>query len=779
MEGVVVDYVPFVQRRTQVDDLEDDPVGDDQSFRGKELGPFLQFVDLELPPESLQLVDLVVLAEPGRGLDAEVEPNVLEFVLLVVSVPHVADYPRHDGPHLPIVVEHLVAHVEGLEEHQSEQHAHVALELRVVAGLLATHRIEGLDPLDEGDDEFVVDVVELPGLPVSAVLVVLVVDGVLLDVVDVQSGLEVLQQGVGLYLVHHHQGAQLVLVHLLHLLVDVQSLRLNRLRILLLVSVASARLDVVLVQKLLIGHVFVQPQRTHVLVDGLEGEDVSGSQVHLHVELVLLGVAFQDLLAGLYHQHEVALVPAQEGPQVELALDDQLVHETETEQRGHVVGPALRVDPDDVFAHDGLLEVLPPEEESFPAVLGRGLLLLFDADLRAPAVLNVFLFLLLLLLLLIILLFFLFVQLLFVGVEVFDLVEHPFHEVREGLQQFRDGLHLPHNEPALFLLLLLLVPEDLKQFGVEVEVDHLQQVPPVVLVLVQHCRFLVEAGEDTILLGKHILDYVFVFFVEHLLLTHLHVLFEGFALNHLVEIVDLEEGVRGLIGSLVEVALVLEEVKGNHKGDVLSFGLETTVGLHLEQVVEKLHRLSDLGELVRRTQLPFLLGDFVSVDPIRRQVVRVGTLHNEIPQVGVAHLLQDLVDFPFLAGPLVVGVLRGTVDAELPQHVLQDVADGLYLAIHLHRLAAGSHALGIVSLLDHFPEDLVLDLEFPFFLVALGLTNMLFLFFGFFPGSFGFVVPVERVFVLSSPVIDIEFVLFVQLVDFVCLLGLLLDHNIN
>ena len=57
MKGVVINDMLLVEGRTQVDDLNNDSVGNYQPFRREEFGSLLQFVDLEFPPQSLVLVN--------------------------------------------------------------------------------------------------------------------------------------------------------------------------------------------------------------------------------------------------------------------------------------------------------------------------------------------------------------------------------------------------------------------------------------------------------------------------------------------------------------------------------------------------------------------------------------------------------------------------------------------------------------------------------------------------------------------------------------------------
>ena len=107
----------------------------------------------------------------------------------------------------------------------------------------------------------------------------------LLDVVNVQLLPQKFQQVVGLHLIRHHEGPQLIFVHYLHFLVYIQSLTFYRLQLLLFVAgAASSRTGfyVVFIKELLIGYVLVQPQGSHVLVDGLKGEEIRGAEIDLH-----------------------------------------------------------------------------------------------------------------------------------------------------------------------------------------------------------------------------------------------------------------------------------------------------------------------------------------------------------------------------------------------------------------------------------------------------------------------------------------------------------------
>lgn len=45
-------------------------------------------------------------------------PDGFEFIFLVLGVAKVAELAGDDAPHFPVLVEHIIAHVEGFEEHQ-------------------------------------------------------------------------------------------------------------------------------------------------------------------------------------------------------------------------------------------------------------------------------------------------------------------------------------------------------------------------------------------------------------------------------------------------------------------------------------------------------------------------------------------------------------------------------------------------------------------------------------------------------------------------------------
>jgi len=84
-----------------------------------------------------------------------------------------------------VLVKHLVAHIEGFQEHQPQQHAQIPLQLGIIECLFSADGEESLDSFYEGDYDFVVDIVELPELAIGVVAVVVVLEGMLLDVVDV------------------------------------------------------------------------------------------------------------------------------------------------------------------------------------------------------------------------------------------------------------------------------------------------------------------------------------------------------------------------------------------------------------------------------------------------------------------------------------------------------------------------------------------------------------------------------------------------------------------
>ena len=85
-----------------------------------------------------------------------------------------------------MLVEHLVAHVEGFQKHQSQEHAQIAFQLGVVDAFLPADCEEGFYSFYEVYYHFVVDVVELPDLAIGVVSVVGVLQGMLLNVIDVQ-----------------------------------------------------------------------------------------------------------------------------------------------------------------------------------------------------------------------------------------------------------------------------------------------------------------------------------------------------------------------------------------------------------------------------------------------------------------------------------------------------------------------------------------------------------------------------------------------------------------
>lgn len=88
-------------------------------------------------------------------------------------------------------------------------------------------------------------------------------------------------------------------------------------------------------------------------------------------------------------------------------------------------------------------------------------------------------------------------------------------------------------------------------------------------------------------------------FVEHFLLTKLHIVFERHRLHQFKVVVNLQKAVCGFITSFVEVAFVFEEEKAYDKGYGLSFGLFLTVCFNLKEVIEKVHSLLNSSILVR------------------------------------------------------------------------------------------------------------------------------------------------------------------------------------
>lgn len=62
-------------------------------------------------------------------------------------------------------------------------------------------------------------------------------------------------------------------------------------------------------------------------------------------------------------------------------------------------------------------------------------------------------------------------------------------------------------------------------------------------------------------------------------------------------------------------------------------------------------------------------------------MIRVGTLDDEIPKIGITDLFHDLVDFPILTGLVLIAIRDSPIIVILSQHKLQDIADDLDLPI--------------------------------------------------------------------------------------------------
>ena len=526
--------------------------------------------------------------------------------------PEVANHPRHSRTHLPVLVVHVVAYAQRLQEHQPQQHAHIALELEVVGLVLLADPVEGLHALYEGSDEFVVDEVDFPGLAVGCVLVVVVVEHLLVGEVDSQPLADPAVHLVGGELVLDDECAQLVFVHKLCLLVDVDCLALDGHQV-LLVLLNDSFLDLVLAHELAVAYVLVLPQRPHVVVDRLEGKQVRSAQLYLQDRFVPLRVVFKNLLTGLDYYHDVRFVLVEEHSGVEFAFDDQFVEQAEAKQSGHVVRATFRVDPDHVFLDYGLLEVLAPEQVAFAEVLESGSTLVLRL-LRAlafvlaltfvlalaflvalPAVLTLFLLVPEPLVLLLPEPLLLLVLVLLDVLEASDLVKDLLDAVGEGAQEFGYAFDPAEDDLALFCFgVVLHVPQ---QLGVEVEVDYVFEVYPDEVVVVFCGHPVAEAAEFAELLRKHLPDDGLVLFLEVLRLPQLDVLLYVQALHHFVVLVDLEEGVsRRVLG--VEAALILEEEEGEEEGDVLLLGLQLAAGLQVKQIVEELECLADCYLLV-------------------------------------------------------------------------------------------------------------------------------------------------------------------------------------
>ena len=124
MEREEVYYMLFIKTRADVDDLKHYSVSDNESFCWEEFGTMFKFVDFVLAPQPFKFINFVVLMEARGRFYFHVVPDGFEFI---TGAPEVADDPGDDGSDFPVFIVHLVAHVEGFEEHESEKHAEVAL----------------------------------------------------------------------------------------------------------------------------------------------------------------------------------------------------------------------------------------------------------------------------------------------------------------------------------------------------------------------------------------------------------------------------------------------------------------------------------------------------------------------------------------------------------------------------------------------------------------------------------------------------------------------------
>ena len=87
MKRIVVNDMFLVKRRAQVDDLDDDPIGDHQPFRGEKLRSLLQLIDLKLPPQSLILINPLIGEIPRRRVNPNIMPDILQLGNLILRIP--------------------------------------------------------------------------------------------------------------------------------------------------------------------------------------------------------------------------------------------------------------------------------------------------------------------------------------------------------------------------------------------------------------------------------------------------------------------------------------------------------------------------------------------------------------------------------------------------------------------------------------------------------------------------------------------------------------------
>ena len=89
MERVVVDDVFFVKRWAEVDDFDDDSVGDHESLSWEEFWPLLELVNLEFPPQFLVFIDSFIGEISWGRAYAHIVPNSFQFILFILRIPQI------------------------------------------------------------------------------------------------------------------------------------------------------------------------------------------------------------------------------------------------------------------------------------------------------------------------------------------------------------------------------------------------------------------------------------------------------------------------------------------------------------------------------------------------------------------------------------------------------------------------------------------------------------------------------------------------------------------
>ena len=142
----------FIYSWADIKQVYDNLIGYDKSLCREELRSLFQLVYFEFPPQPFKSLNSIVLTEPRRGRNVEIEPNVLQSILLLMSHPHVTKDSRKNRPHLPMLIVHLVAHCKCFQEHQAQYHPKVSLEFLVVSFFFATDCKESFYSFDKGND---------------------------------------------------------------------------------------------------------------------------------------------------------------------------------------------------------------------------------------------------------------------------------------------------------------------------------------------------------------------------------------------------------------------------------------------------------------------------------------------------------------------------------------------------------------------------------------------------------------------------------------------------